>query len=279
MSGLGISTNVSSITAQTNMWRTSANMRKSISRLSSGLRVESAADDAAGMAVSENLKAQNRGFKQAMRNANEGVGILQVAESAYQKSSDILTRMRELAVQAASDGLSDTERGYLDTEFQDLLGELDRISDVTEYNGVKLMDGSAGTGGTLTFQVGTRNTTNDRITVTLADQDSTALAVNTEAVDSLATAQAAITAVDAAIGTLANDRASIGSSINSLTGAADHLSVTIENYSAANSGIRDVDVAAESASFAKSQVMQQAGVAMLVQANSQPMLALRLLNG
>jgi flagellin len=279
MSGFGISTNVSSITAQTNMWRTSANMRKSISRLSSGLRVESAADDAAGMAVSENLKAQNRGFKQAMRNANEGVGILQVAESAYQKSSDILTRMRELAVQAASDGLSDTERGYLDTEFQDLLGELDRISDVTEYNGVKLMDGSAGTGGTLTFQVGTRNTTNDRITVTLADQDSTALGVNTEAVDSLATAQAAITAVDAAISTLANDRASIGSSINSLTGAADHLSVTIENYAAANSGIRDVDVAAESASFAKSQVMQQAGVAMLVQANSQPMLALRLLNG
>jgi flagellin len=151
MSGLGINTNVASITAQTNMWRSSANMRQSISRLSSGLRVESAADDAAGMAISENLKAQNRGFQQAMRNANEGVGILQVAESAYQKSSDILSRMRELAVQAASDGLSDTERGYLDTEFQDLVSELDRISDVTEYNGVQLMDGSAGTGGTLTF--------------------------------------------------------------------------------------------------------------------------------
>jgi flagellin len=277
MSGLGINTNVASITAQTNMWRSSANMRQSISRLSSGLRVESAADDAAGMAISENLKAQNRGFQQAMRNANEGVGILQVAESAYQKSSDILSRMRELAVQAASDGLSDTERGYLDTEFQDLVSELDRISDVTEYNGVQLMDGSAGTGGTLTFQVGTRNTTNDRLTVTLADQDSTALGVNTEAVDSLATAQAAITAVDAAINGLSNDRASIGSTINSLTGAADHLAVTIENISAANSGIRDVDVASESANFAKSQVMQQAGIAMLVQANSQPVLALRLL--
>jgi flagellin len=277
MSGLGINTNVASITAQTNMWRSSANMRKSISRLSSGLRVESAADDAAGMAISENLKAQNRGFQQAMRNANEGVGILQVAESAYQKSSDILSRMRELAVQAASDGLSDTERGYLDTEFQDLVSELDRISDVTEYNGVMLMDGSAGTGGTLTFQVGTRNTTNDRLTVTLADQDSTALGVNTEAVDSLATSQAAITAIDAAINGLSNDRASIGSTINSLSGAADHLAVTIENISAANSGIRDVDVAAESANFAKSQVMQQAGIAMLVQANSQPVLALRLL--
>jgi flagellin len=277
MSGLGINTNVASITAQTNMWRSSANMRQSISRLSSGFRVESAADDAAGMAISENLKAQNRGFQQAMRNANEGVGILQVAESAYQKSSDILSRMRELAVQAASDGLSDTERGYLDTEFQDLVSELDRISDVTEYNGVQLMDGSAGTGGTLTFQVGTRNTTNDRLTVTLADQDSTALGVNTEAVDSLATAQAAIMAVDAAINGLSNDRASIGSTINSLTGAADHLAVTIENISAANSGIRDVDVASESANFAKSQVMQQAGIAMLVQANSQPVLALRLL--
>lgn len=275
--GLAIMTNVGSITAQTNMGKTSRMMQSAIGKLSSGLRIQSASDDAAGIAVSENLRAQNRGYQQALRNANDGVNIMQTAESAYQSVSDILVRMRELAVQASSDGLTDTERGYLDTEFNDLVGEIDRIAAVTEYNGIKLLDGTAGTGGTMTFQVGTRNTTDDRIQVTLTGQDATALGVNGSGVDSLANAQSTIDDIDTALNDLATDRAEIGATINQLTGAVDHLGTTIENISAANSQIRDVDVASESANFAKSQVLQQAAVAMLAQANAQPNLALRLL--
>ena len=275
---LAIMTNVGSIKAQGAMQKTARSMQSSISKLSSGLRISSAADDAAGMAVSENLRAQNKGFQQALRNANDGIVMLQTAESAFQTQSDILVRMRELAVQSASDGLTDTERAYLDTEFTDLVSELDRVSDVTEYNGVNLLDGTAGTAGTLTFQVGTRNTANDRITIALADQDATALGVNAAGVDSLANAQGAIDTIDTALESLATDRATIGSTINQLTMAVDHLGVTVENISAANSQIRDVDVAAESANFARSQVLQQAGVAMLAQANQSPSLALRLLS-
>ena len=275
---LAIMTNVGSIKAQGAMQKTARSMQSSISKLSSGLRISSPADDAAGMAVSENLRAQNKGFQQALRNANDGIVMLQTAESAFQTQSDILVRMRELAVQSASDGLTDTERAYLDTEFTDLVSELDRVSDVTEYNGVNLLDGTAGTAGTLTFQVGTRNTANDRITIALADQDATALGVNAAGVDSLANAQGAIDTIDTALESLATDRATIGSTINQLTMAVDHLGVTVENISAANSQIRDVDVAAESANFARSQVLQQAGVAMLAQANQSPSLALRLLS-
>lgn len=187
---LQIMSNAGSLKAQSNIQRTGAAMRQSIGRLSSGLRVQSAADDAAGMAVSENMRAQLRGYQQANRNANDGVSIVNTAEAAYQSISDTLVRMRELAVEAGNDSLSDTERGFLDTEFQDLAGEITRISDVTEFNGIQLLDGTAGTGGTMTFQIGTRNSTNDRITVDLDDQDATALGVNASAVDTQANAQA-----------------------------------------------------------------------------------------
>lgn len=274
---LAIMTNIGSISAQTNMLKTSRSMQQSIQRLSSGLRIQSAADDAAGMAVSENMRAQLKGFQQAMRNANDGTAILQTAESGYQTLSDILVRMRELSVQAANDSLSDTERGYLDVEFQDLIGEMDRVSNTVEYNGIQLLDGTAGTGGTMTFQVGTRNSTNDRITVTLADQDATALGVNASAVDTVANAQGSIDDIDAALESLSTDRATIGGTISTLNSAVDHLSSTIENYGAAVSQIRDTDMAAESAAFAQAQVLQQAGVAMVAQANALPNLALRLL--
>ena len=274
---LAIMTNIGSISAQTNMLKTSRSMQQSIQRLSSGLRIQSAADDAAGMAVSENMRAQLKGFQQAMRNANDGTAILQTAESGYQTLSDILVRMRELSVQAANDSLSDTERGYLDVEFQDLIGEMDRVSNTVEYNGIQLLDGTAGTGGTMTFQVGTRNSTNDRITVTLADQDATALGVNASAVDTVANAQGSIDDIDAALEALSTDRATIGATISTLNSAVDHLGSTIENYGAAVSQIRDTDMAAESAAFAQAQVLQQAGVAMVAQANALPNLALRLL--
>lgn len=277
MASLGIGTNTGSISAQTSLNRTARSMHKSIQRLSSGMRIQSASDDAAGMAVSENMRAQLGGFQQAMRNANDGAALLQVAESGYQSISDVLVRMRELAVQGANDSLSDTERGYLDTEFQELVSEIDRVADTTEYNGINLLDGTAGTGGTMTFQVGTRNSTDNRVTATLNNQDATVLGVNASAVDSLANAQGAIDDIDSALEDLQTDRATVGAAISTLDSAVDHLSSTIENYGSALGQIRDTDMAAESAAFASQQVLQQAGVAMVAQANAQPSLALRLL--
>jgi flagellin len=274
---LAIMTNAGSLKAQSNLSTTSRAMQKSIGRLSSGLRVSSSADDAAGLAVAENMRAQLRGYQQGQRNANDGISIVQTAEAAYQSISDTLIRMRELAVEAANDSLSDTERGFLDTEFQDLETEITRISDVTEFNGINLLDGTAGAAGTMTFQVGTRNSANDRITVDLTDQDSTALGVNASAVATRANAQDAIDEIDVAMESLNTDRASLGSTINSLNVAVTNLSSTIENYGSAVGTIRDADIGQESAEFSRQQVLQQAGVSMLAQANAMPNLALRLL--
>jgi flagellin len=276
---LAINTNVGSLTAQRNLQKTARGLHQSISRLSSGTRINSAADNAAGMAVSENMRAQLKGFQQAMRNANDGVAVLQTAESGYQSLSDLLVRMRELAVQSANDSVSDTERGYLNTEFADLIEEMDRISSVVEYNGIQLLDGTAGAAGTgsMTFQVGTRDSVNDRITIQLDNQDSNSLGVDTDTISSQATAQASITAIDSALEFLSTDRAQIGSTINTLNVAVDGLGSSIENYGTAISQIKDTDMAAESSSFSKSNVLQQAGVAMLSQANQTPNLVMRLL--
>ena len=276
---LAINTNVGSLTAQRNLQKTARGLHQSISRLSSGTRVNSAADNAAGMAVRENMRAQLKGFQQAMRNANDGVAVLQTAESGYQSLSDLLVRMRELAVQSANDSVSDTERGYLHTEFADLIDEMDRISSVVEYNGIQLLDGTAGSAGTgaMTFQVGTRDSANDRINIQLDAQDSTTLGVNGDTINSQPDAQSAITAIDSALEILSTDRAEIGSTINTLNVAVDGLASSIENYGTAMSQIKDTDMADESAAFSKSNVLQQAGVAMLSQANQTPNLVMRLL--
>ncbi len=275
---LAIMTNMGSITAQKNVGATGRGIQKSIERLSSGLRLVSAADDAAGMAVSTGLRAQLRGYQQAQRNANDGIAILQTAEGAYNTLSEMLTRMRELAVQSASDGLTNKERAYLDTEFTDIIADIDRISAVTEYNGQSLLSGTAGNGsGSMVFQVGTRNTQNDRIEITLASQGSSALGVSGASVADLAKSQSAIAIIDAALDSLAVDRTEIGTKLNKLTNAVTNLGITVENLSQANSQIRDVDMASESATFAKGQVLQQAGVAMLATSNQLPNLALRLL--
>lgn len=280
---LGINTNVGSITAQNNITGNSKGLQKSIQRLSSGLRLNSAADDAAGMAVATGLRAQVGGFNQASRNANDAISILQTAEGAYNTVSDNLMRMRELAVQSASDGITDKERAYIKTEFQDIQDDIDRISNVTEYNGTNLLDGTAGAAGNglMTFQVGTRDSTNDRITITLKDIDTGASSLNvaktTTSVSSLGGAQSAITEIDNAIDFLSTERTQIGSKLNKLDNAVTNLGTTVQNLSQATSQIRDVDVASESASFASHQVMQQAGVAMLAQANQMPNLALRLI--
>lgn len=201
---LVVATNVSSIIAQKNVTATSRGLQQSITRLSSGLRLNSAADDAAGMAVSTGLRAQLGGFKQAIRNANDGIAILQTAEGAYNTVGENLMRMRDLAVQAANDGLTDKERAYIKTEFQDIQDEIDRIADVTEYNDIKLLNGSAGNAsGVMTFQVGTRDSTNDRITIQLKDMGTASgaldVAKGTTSVSSLANAQSAINRIDDAI--------------------------------------------------------------------------------
>jgi flagellin len=275
---LSLKTNVGSLNTQRNVNRAGRELNNNISRLSSGLKINSAADDAAGSAVAAGLSAQIGGFEQASQNANDAVAVLATAEGAYNSISDILVRMRELAVQGASDTLTDTERGYLNTEFGDLISEIDRISDVTEYNGIQLLDGTAGDGaGAMVFQVGTRNTANDQIGITLTDQDSTALGVNAASVANLAGSQAAITTIDSAIDLLATDRATLGATQNQLTIAVDNLATTTENLSAALSGIQDTDIAAESAEFTKNNVLMQAGISMMSQANAVPNLALRLL--
>ena len=275
---LAINTNIGSLNVQRSLQGTGRMLNKSIERLSSGFKINTAADDAAGLAVSEGLRAQTRGFTQGLENANDAMAILSTTEGTYSSISDILIRMRELAVQSANDSLTATERAYLDTEFTQLIGEITRISDVAEYNGIKLADGTAGDGsGNMVFQVGTRNTANDRVLITLTDQDAGALGVAGLQVDNLLNSQAAITTIDTALSTLATDRATLGSTVNQLTAVVNNLALTIENLSAANSQIRDTDIAAESAEFTKSQVLMQAGTAMLSQANSIPQLALQLL--
>ena len=275
---LAIQTNISSINAQRNLMRTSRNLNQSITRLSSGLKINNSADDAAGIAVSEGLRAQIRGFEQAIENANDGIAILQTTEGSYNSLSDIMIRMRELAVQASNDSLTNKERSYLNTEFEDLTNELTRISDVSEYNGVHLLDGTAGDGlGNMVFQVGTRNTANDQIGIALVDQDATSLGVDALDLTNITNAQLAITGLDAGLDILATDRATLGSKINELTAAVDNLSLTVENLSTANSQIRDADLARESAAFTKNNVLMQSGVAMLSQANMIPQMALKLL--
>ncbi len=278
-SPLAINTNVGSLTAQRNLQKTARGLHQAISRLSSGTRVNSAADNAAGMAVSENMRAQLKGFQQAAKNANDGIAVLQTAESGYQSLSDLLIRMRELAVQSANDSVSNTERDYLDTEFQDLIQEMDRISAVVEYNGIQLLDGTAGSAGdgTMVFQVGTRDSVNDRITIKLDAQDSGTLGVGADGIDIQGNAQSAITSIDSALEILSTDRAQIGSTINTLHVSVDGLASSIENYGNAMSQIKDTDMAEESSAFSKSNVLQQAGVAMLSQANQTPNLVMRLL--
>ena len=257
-----------------NLFNTNRLLARTIDRLSSGLRVQSAADDPAGIAISENLRAQKMSFQRAMRNANSGVSMLQTAESAFQSISDTLIRMRELAVEASNGSITDTERGQIDIEFSDLVDEIDRIAAVTEFNDIQLLDGSV---ATLTFQVGSRNTTHDRITATLESQTATDLGVNDDTVASQTGAESAIDEIDTALDSLNTDRASLGANISILNRAVTHLSSTVENLGTALGNHRDADIGFESAEFSRLQVLQQAGVAMLAQANAIPSTALRLL--
>ncbi len=301
--GLVINTNIASINAQRNMNRTIGALNSSLSRLSSGMRITSAKDDAAGLAISEKMKAQIRGLSQAERNANDGISMVQTAEGAMNEVSGILIRMRELAVQSSTGTLGAEERGYLNSEFKDLVKEIDRIAEVTEFNGRKLLDGTSSAG--VTFQVGLSADSSDQITAKVgqnikggdigADQlglsilttnaDGTAATWQTSgslASQSLASADGAtgsLAVIDRAIKDISGARGGLGSVQNRLSITVNNLATQRENISAANSRIRDVDVADETVRMTRSQILMQAGVSVMAQANQLPSMALSLIGG
>jgi flagellin len=273
---LRINTNPVSLRAQQNLSKAQGSLTSNVERLSSGLRINRAGDDAAGSSISSKLTADTRGLKQASRNTNDAISVIQTAEGAMNEVNGLLTRMRELAVQSANGGtMTSSERAYIDQEFQLLESEINRIVNVTEFNGQKLIDGTMS--GGVDFQVGMNNTTADRISLSVADSDSTALGLNDDALTSQTGAQQAIDALDTAIQSVATSRGTLGTTQNRLTVTLTNLSNMHENLSAANSRIKDVDVAEESASMTRSQILQQAGVAVLAQANSLPQSALSLI--
>lgn len=273
---LSLVTNIASFRAQRNLAKTTNQLTGNIERLSSGLRINRAGDDAARSSISAQIGAQILGIGQAMRNANDAVSLTQTAEGALAQNNDIISRMRELAVQASNEGTMDaTERGYLDQEFQLLESELNRIVAVTEFNGTKLIDGSLSAG--TSFQVGFRNSSGDRISITINDSDATQLGLNDELLTSATGAQAAISALDTALQTVATARASLGASENRLAMTISSLGAYHENMSATNSRLRDADIAAETAAFTRNQILTSAGTSVLAQANAIPQSALALL--
>lgn len=274
--GLRIATNVPSLVAQRNLQESSNEQARSFARLSSGQRNVNAGDDAAGMAIGQNLLAETRGLKQANRNANDGISLVQTAEGSLNEVSNLLIRLRELGVQSASDTIGDEERQMVDKEFQTLKAEVDRIAMVSNYNGRNLLDGS---GGTLNFQVGSKAGENNRINYesNLADARASALGISGEGVASKSAANDSLESVDSAITKINNYRSSMGALQNRLHSASNNLSVQVENLSEARSRISDTDIAEESSILAKNSILQNAGVSVLAQANSGPANALKLL--
>lgn len=276
--GLRINTNTAALNAQRNLYGTKLSLDKSLEKLSSGYRINRAGDDAAGLAISESLRGQIRGLKQAWRNAQDGVSMIQVAEGGLQEISNILIRLRELGVQGASDTIGPVERQLLNVEYQQMLDEIDRIADSTEFNGTPLL---SGTGAVLDFQVGTRNDPNiDRLSfdASKTDANSAAIGVNLTTVADKASAQNSLAAIDEAIVAVSAMRADFGAMQNRLGSTINNLSISLENMAAANSRIRDVDVAEETAEMTKQNILLSAGTSVMAQANQTSKQALSLLN-
>jgi flagellin len=275
--GFRIATNVQSLTAQRSLSKISTQEAKTTAQLASGSRITKSSDDSAGLAISEKLRANIRSSQQANRNANDGISMIQVAEGGLDEGANILIRLRELAIQSASDTIGETERSYTDLEFTQLKDELQRISQTTEFNDVKLLDGSS---DKLEFQIGSGNDQfEDRIVYDPgkinAGLDS--LGLGGEQVNSKGGAQASLEKIDNAINTVSGQRAELGALQNRLITTSSNLETGVENMSAANSRIRDVDYAAATAKNTQNNIMKQAGVSVLSQANQAPQQALRLL--
>ncbi|PIK14515.1 flagellin [Halobacteriovorax sp. JY17] len=275
--GLRINTNVASLNAQRNLSGTRINMNKSLEKLSSGQRINRAGDDAAGLAISENLKAQIKGLGQAKRNAEDGISLVQIAEGALGEVSNILIRLRELSVQAASDTIGSTERKFLNVEFEQLTSEMDRIANSTEFNRVPLLNG---TGAVFDIQIGTRNDPiSDRLTfdASSADVNVAALGLNLASVADKISSQNSLSSIDSAIVSVSGIRADFGALQNRLQSTINNIAVSVENLSAANSRVRDTDIAAETAELTKQNILMTAGTSVLSQANSSTKNALSLI--
>lgn len=274
--------------AMNSLYRSNRDMGKSLEKLSTGLRINRSSDDAAGLAISENLRAQVRGVGQAARNAMDGTSMLQIAEGAANEISAVLQRMRELAVQSANDTLTSTERAYTNREFDALRSEINRIAAVTNYNGVDLMSSESGRFGVsgattnTSFWIDAGATAGvDSITITIDTMTVSSLSssLNTATLTTQSGATTAITAIDAAINSVNSTRANIGAYVNRLEHAVNNLMVSETNQAAAESLIRDVDFAQETAEFTKNQILVQSGTAMLAQSNMAPQNVLALISG
>lgn len=276
--GLRINTNVPSLSSARILGKTREALTNNLRKMSSGERITRAGDDAAGLAISENLKSQIRSLRQNKRNAQDAISLIQTAEGGLAEVSSLVIRLRELSVQAATDTLSDRERKFSNIEFQNLKEEIDRIAESSEFNGVRLLNG---TEGVLDFQIGIHNNPIlDRIKLDTAASDSTltSLGLTTSDITTKLGAQASLKALDDSLVKISGIRASLGAKQNRLASIINNLEVNDENISAANSRIRDVDVASESADLTKNNILLQSGMAVLAQANNFPQHALKLLN-
>ena len=272
---LRINTNIASLTAQRALQSATDRLAGNYRRLATGLRITSAADDAAGLAISERLRAQIRSLDQARRNAADGISLVQTGEGALAEVSTILLRLRELAVQSANGSISSQDRATLDEEFRELVDEIDRIGRGTEFNGIKLLDG---TSSSVTFQVGFGTTASiDTLTASLSAVLATGLGLDVLGLSNVGASTTAMTAIDSAIDSVSRTRGRFGAMQSRLEYTINNLAVQAENLRAADSRIRDVDIARETAELARNQILQQAAVSILAQANSQPQLALQLL--
>lgn len=276
--GLRINTNTAALNAQYQLRNNSKGVSNAMEKLSSGSRINKAGDDAAGLAMSETMRANMRGLKQADRNAQDGISLTQVAEGGLSQVANILVRLRELCIQSASDTISDRDRVLVQREYNQMLEEIDRIASSTEYNGTKLL---AGIGKTLDFQINTRNSDLvDRISFDPSQSDvgTISLGIDQSSVVDKASAQDSLAMLDQAIGSVSDLRSTFGSIQSRLIAATENIITSLESLSSANSRIRDADIAHESSELAKKNVMLQAGTSILAQANQQPGQALSLLS-
>jgi len=275
--GIRINTNVQSLRAQNSLSKVEDNKSNTLSKLSSGSRINKAGDDAAGLAISEKLKANIRGSQQAGRNAGDGISMIQTAEGGLNESSNILIRLRELSVQSASDTIGDDERKFSNLEFQQLSSEMDRIATSTQFNGKNLLNGE---GEKLDFQIGTMNDEkNDRLSYSPQDTSATTKALGVDGLSVLTKddARGNLEKIDTAINGINSNRASLGALQNRLQSTISNLDVRTENLAAANSRIRDTDIAAESAEMTKSNILSAAATSVLAQANNSGSSALKLI--
>lgn len=275
-----INTNVMSLTAQRNLNKTSNSLSTSMQRLSSGLRVNSAKDDAAGLAIAERMNTQIRGMNVAIRNANDGISLAQTAEGGLKEVSNMLQRMRELAVQSSNGVNSAADRANLNAEFQALNNEVARIAETTTFNGLSVLNTSAGSGSnaTIEFQVGANNGSSNTLSISLTEIDSVQTSGGSaHTVSSVSASLASITAIDSMIDEITTARASFGAVQSRFESAITNLQVGMENQAAARGRIMDADFAVETANLTKARILQQAGNAMVAQANAAPQSVLQLL--